>query len=250
MNFKTRLALDRMRLYAVPIGLIIVMVVISFYILVPQAINAISIYQALEEKQNQLDILNKKVALLTSLSTEELSKLQDAEQALPSEKDATSIIIGLEAISSQTQSLIEQLNLTPGVVSTDSAQAATANQDQELRNGAYTLAVKTNWRGSTDQFMNTLQTLYNARRLFDISKVTANFAGVDPNIIEYSLDLFSYYLPPITQITDLDTALPQITAEEQTILSALPSMPYVSNTFAVGAQTETNFGGGRNNLFQ
>lgn len=250
MNFKTRLAMDRLRLYAVPIGLIVVMVLISFYILVPQAINAISIYQALEEKQTQLDILNKKVALLTSLSTEELSKLQDAEQALPSEKDATSIIIGLETISSQTQSIIEQLNLTPGVVSTGSAQGATASQDQELRNGAYTLAVKTNWRGSTDQFMNTLQTLYNARRLFDISKVTANFAGADPNIIEFSLDIFSYYLPPITQITDLDTALPQITAEEQVLLSALPAMPYVSNLFAGGAQTETNFSGGRNSLFQ
>lgn len=229
------------------------LLVTTYYIVIPQAKKLVDDIRLLQENKVDLAKLTMKRNKLETVSTDYTSKyLPDAEIALPQEKDAASILIALENLSASSQITIEQINLTPGLVSTATATAAspppvvntTAN-----RFGSQSLLVEVKTRGSIIQFLEFINQLTNMRRLIDIGNMEIVFApGVD-DFVMADLLLHTYFLPPVTEIGAIESELPQITPGEEKVLSQLADIPIKSATLAQEVEIGSGLIG-KSNLFQ
>lgn len=232
------------------IGLIIVMV--SFYIILPQVRNLVGNYQLLSEEKAEVSKLIMKRNVLESVDSNFTAKyLADAEAAIPSEKDAASILVALENLSGSAQITIEQVDLTPGLVSTSAATTSaitTVAGSITTRRGAQSLVVDVAAKGSTAQIMDFIRQLQNMRRVFDIESLQLSYPLTTEDFLTADMKLHAYFLPPITEIGAIEAELPQITPGEEKVLSELTQKPILSESL-VG---EIDISGvlGKGNLFQ
>src|SRR3989344_1193552 len=111
--------------YLLAILALLITVFSIYYILLPQTKSLWENFQKYQQDKVFLSDLTKKRNLLESISQgSSLAFLASAETALPSEKDAASIMTAMENLSVSTMYTIDKIDLNPGVVSTNSAQTS------------------------------------------------------------------------------------------------------------------------------
>lgn len=213
--------------------------ILIIQVVIPTATQTLDNYRTWEDKKNQLAQLTKKRAILEGISDATLRLLSEAEAALPTEKDAAGILISMENLAQVTAYGVNNIDLFPGVVSTESANpssgdgqavAAVAPDPNTRRKGADFLAVSVQTAGTTGQFLEFIRQVQGSRRIFDIESVNIGVATDSQDQLSAQFSLIAYYLPPITSIGRIDSELPNFTPEEQKLLEGLVSMPIMSAT--------------------
>ena len=251
--------LQKYREFVIPAVSGIFIILVTLKVIIPQALQSIDRYSQLNNRIAQLDKLTKKHALLTSVTENETAGyLRDAEVALPTEKDAASVLIALENLSAATQLALDTVDLTPGLVSTDAAQAKPKGSPApekrseitttQTSRGVPALLISAKMRGSTDNLKNFLTQLANMRRFFDIETAQIGYFPDTPDFLSVEFTLNAYFLPPITQLGGVEAELPEITAQEKATLVKLATMPNLSQSLAPDAATPTS-DVGKPNLF-
>lgn len=241
-------------MYVVPGIVVLLIIVLSLMVLIPRTQGIFEKRQLLSQAREQLAGLEKKHSLLQSIQSDtSLKYLADSESALPSEKDAASILVSLQNLSTISQFGVDAISFRPGLISTESATAktpatpATAVTATSVK-GAQIIPVAVTTFGTSDQFLAFVEALLGSRRLFDVQNVQVGMRGAE-NVINASFSLLAYYLPLSGKIGALDSILPELTADEKVILSQLVAMPDVGQEL-VGAQIATPSGQlGKTNLF-
>lgn len=239
----------------VGVGVIVAYLMLQ-QLIIPTATQTFENYQLLTTKKEQLAELTKKRTILQSISEETLTFLADAEAALPSEKDAAGVLISMDNLTRLTSFGVASINLSPGVVSTESAKpTASAVEGQtevavnpNIRKGAEFLPVTIVTSGTTDQFLDFIQRLENSRRVMDIETIALSITP-DGSLLDAQISLVAYYLPAITTIGKVDSALPNVTEDEQATLENLSSMPVLSVSLVDGGEASFIPAVGKTNLF-
>lgn len=217
----------------------VVTYILLLQVIVPTATQTLNNYRLWEEKKAQLVSITKKRTMLESVTEATLQLLGEAEAALPSEKDVATILVTMENLAQITTYGVNNISLTPGVVSTESATLARGEDaagssvpdPAGKRKGADFLPVYISTTGTTAQFLEFISHLQGSRRVLDIESINAGYAGGDSNDqLTAQFNLIAYYLPPINSLGRIDSELPNFTEEEQKLLKNLVAMPVISAT--------------------
>lgn len=238
----------------------LLLIALSFwYILMPQLRNVATSFSKLREETDRLEAVQEKSETLKSLfSTGVGQYIKDVETALPSEKEIASILISVENVAQETQFTLDTLQFVPGLVSTESAntklesipKSPNSNEPQvvETKSSTPALVVNVKGRGNTELFNAFFEKLLHVRRIYDIESVKVEYVPDSEDLVFADLTLFAYYLPPITTIGAIEAKLPEISSNDETLLSTIQSMPDVTQSVTIES-SETSVPVGKTNLF-
>lgn len=229
--------------YVIGFLTLIVVVIISFTVIIPKIHDIQAKKQEISENRELFVKLERKKTLLTSIEKSDTVKfIEDALLALPSEKDAASVLIAFRNISAQTEFGIDSIDLSPGIVSTASGeQAVLTTPKSEKRNGADVYPISITGRGKINQLTDFIRTLENSRRLFDLSDLRITYSQEDHEFVLVNMTLETYFLPPITQLSTIESQLSEITPDERNTLTKISVFPPLSTNLDASL-TDTEFG--------
>ncbi len=249
-----QLLLKRYHIFILPGFVALVIVLLTYTILIPTTRNLFDTRDSINSKQEQLTRLKKKRALLESLNREQvLSQVEDAQAALPQEKDAGSVLIALENLSSITKYSVDAVSFSPGLISSDSAAPRSVKTPANSvattsKSGANTFPISIQSRGTHQQFVDFLKNLQQSRRIFDIDSINITYDISKTDLLTADFSVSVYYLPAITKIGTIESPIAEITQKEKELLTKLASFPDLNRSLATGTAVSTE-PVGKSNLF-
>lgn len=226
---------SKLALYIIPLLIVIAAILVTLTFVLPKLTEALTLKDELPHKKEQLSMLVQKRKLLESIGQGEVATfLTEADLALPTEKDPTSILVALENAAQLTSYTVDSVNFAPGIVSSQTAQRRSDLQAEVLHKEVPALAIGVSTRGTTPQFLDFLDTLFSSRRLFDLSSIEFNYVSKEEDFLSSNLTIYAFYQPEIKEVTDALSPLPEITASEKEFLRRLSSMKVISQTLLSG----------------
>jgi len=196
---------------------IITVIGISLPLLVaPQTSNLIRQREAVKANQAQEAVLVNKLAQLQSLDEPFLSQVQLLTLALPTEKAVSSSFLSLSQAATQNQLQLTSLKLSPGLISTESAQVqATSPEDLKIN-----LTVE----GETRKLEAFLSQISKLLPLMSIEELGLSSSGIAQERGNLRLVINSHWAPLPDKLPPVDTPLPQLSAKDQETLSQVSQL--------------------------
>lgn len=213
------------------------------------------------DEQQKLASLEKKVSLLSNI--ESLSAYGEREKIntlLPSNKPLLSVIQRLELISAETGVIVSGFVVSPGDISTGSAEVKKKSSDAKDQT-AEKLDLQLNITGrmsNINGFLSAIETmtpltdltaisLAAVQRRQDLTPQDQALENTDP-IFEARLSVSSYYFAKSVVQSRVDQALPDINQFDESVLTQLQQYRVFDS--APPVSTDVIQGGGKTNLFQ
>ncbi len=247
-TFRLLLATRKMMLFSV--GLVTIGVLLVFSVMIPQIQETISLYGKLQSEAPKAELLKKKISALESVTnTAEYAQIHVVDGALPSKKPLLELLTSIYSVSSQTQVNLEQFQLTPGLVASDSTVADKTRSTTNTRAyGSMELETKI-----TGTFQNIQAFLLQIEKVAPFTTVTKMEIGgevagstatdKETRLFQASLTTQTFFFTQPISVR-VETPLPTLTAQDQNVLATLAS--FVPN--ALQGQS-TIMGGGLEDLF-
>lgn len=229
-------------------GLAVCLIILS---IVPQVSSINNLYNEMLKENKRLAQLRVKVAQLDDAANSTIILNADKiNMTLPSRKPLLELLSGLNSIGNKTRVSFNDISLSPGRISTESAEVATTG-----RRGA-TVAPKRYETLDLDvtvtgQIQNINQFLKEVEMLAPFTNVTAmtlnervgsQLTGSETTF-EAKLTITTYFFNRAITAT-IDASLPQLTAAQQNVITGIQSFTFTT----IEAQNEIR-GGGLENLF-
>ncbi|MDH5533521.1 MAG: GspMb/PilO family protein [Candidatus Pacebacteria bacterium] len=245
------------RKYLVWSGVIgLITVVLLFASLIPQINSITSLYDDLLKENKRLTQLKLKVAQLTD-STNSLivTNSERVNNALPSKKPLLELLTALNAVGSQTKVSFDDISLTPGKISTESAEPKSSKRSKDKKKTTTskkyeTLSVDINVTGKIENINNFLREIENIAPFSTVTAMSLNErSSNNPNqeftdaIFEAKLTVSTYFFTK-SVAANIDAALPELTVAQREIIDALQGFTYTT----LEEQYQIR-GGGLENLF-
>ncbi len=234
-------------IYLYPLGALTLVFLISWFLVIPLSRQAYQRYIGLADKRERLAILKEKKQTLETIDEQTLETLRELTLALPDDKDPASIMVSLDNLSGQSNLFIENLEFSPlTVAEATSSQSPTQSKSSRLAN---TVELSINSRGTTQNFHDFVSQLLGSRRLMDIDEIDIKLQPESGDLMKVAMKLIAYYLPPLTQIGQVESRLSALTAEEKQILSTIGNLPYISSQQVVVDEGSAGGSIGKTDLF-
>jgi Tfp pilus assembly protein PilO len=217
--------------------------------IIPQLNASLDLRSQVAKEEKVVTALERKARELEQLPTSNLFVQADQiNRALPSQKPLLHLLTSLNAVGTQAGVIFEEINLSPGIISTDSAQPAARTSTRSK--GAYQeLMIDLKVRGSLAQ-INTF--IEQAERMTPVSSLTSltlqqlntqTASAIGPQF-DAELTVTTYYFTQPINAT-IEAVLPRISAEEEKVVAQIEN--FVSPQVA---QQQTIVGGGLVDLFK
>lgn len=206
----------------------------SVLFLKPKIREVIAIQQKISQERKTLAQLTQKVALLEGLDQNELStKTDKVLKILPTEKNVPFILQTLRLLSSQTNINLSKLTVSPGSLSTDSAQL---NPPADLP----VLTLDINLDGDKDKIKSFLSSLEFTSPLMRVK--TISFSQKGDSSIALEMVLETYFLPLPQTLGKPEQPVPNITSQEQSAYQLLTQFksPLTASELPVGPAGKEN----------
>lgn len=211
--------LSALKIYIVPILVIVTIVLLVPLVLMPQLENIKEKNVELKKATEGLESLKTKLAALNAIDeNDESLKLIEMETVVPSGKELAQIVVGVRSIAAQSNLFVAEMVFKPGKVATGSATASAAKKvkaDQaktDKEEDKDKLTFSTILRGSLSNVNKFLGRIEKAKRLLGISIIETK---KEEKANSYSFDF--EIAAPFTQVepkADIVSApLPELTSE-------------------------------------
>jgi len=159
--------------------------------------------------ENEIELFNKKMALLNSLNTDEITnQLNSLVSAVPVEKSLSTLMQTLDYLSGKSALSISDIELaSPGSISTVSAALNTQTNSNISGNK---LSVSIKGKGSISQARAFLQSASSISRLLHVNQLRISYFTSGPGSASMKIDTFYKPLPQLTntQAEKLDDFTP------------------------------------------
>lgn len=183
--------------------------------------------------------LRSKNSLLGALDEETLRQhLMVLTLAVPADKSLPTLFSTIEGLGQETDLSIDDLVLTPGIISTE---AAKRSQPEENKFGSSSIPFTVTVEGTFAQLQSFLQKAVGVRRLIRVRNFSAAFDSGGLSRVTLSLETF--YLPFPTTLGDVTDKLTPLTAEEETLLAKIRALPNLAGEFAPAPAAPATSGG-------
>ena len=182
--------LSVVKAYFVPILVFITIIALIPLALGPIVSNLKVKNEQFQQKREQLRELNKKISDLEGIdATSENLKLIEAEKAVPSRKELSSLVIGVGSLAGKNSLLVASMTFTqPGKVSTQSAAPAeksTKSTETAAAKAKDELTFTVTLAGTLENMKQFLADLESAKQLLGVSSIH----GVMESSGSYRFDL-------------------------------------------------------------
>lgn len=222
--------------------------------IVPQINSTTNLYNEMLKENKRLAQLRVKVAQLDDASNSTILVNSDKiNSTLPSKKPLLELLSGLNAIGNKTQVSFNDISLTPGEISTKSAESATTKKKKESNVAAKKYEVLDLDVTVTGKIQNINQFLKEVELLAPFTNVTAmtlnektssnQDLSFSETVFEAKLTITTYFFNRAITAT-IDSSLPELTAAQQGVINGIQNFTYST----LEAQNEIR-GGGLENLF-
>ncbi|MEX0616781.1 MAG: hypothetical protein WD231_03170 [Candidatus Woykebacteria bacterium] len=174
--------LKNLKALAVPALIAVTILVIIPFVILPLLRNVRETNNSLNNDRERLRNLSNKLGTLNSLDEAEINqKLSEANIALPAGKQVAPLVVGLQNLALGSNLAVDEISLTPGKVSTESAKAATASATAAQTQPAApsgqlskdSLILKLSLSGSVSSLEAFLEKLEMAKRISSIDSLAA-----------------------------------------------------------------------------
>ena len=255
-NFNWRKEYRNRRYLLWAVGAVFLAIVMVLAVVLPSSGQIFSLQQQYRDDQKTLLALRKKAATLDQVHT--LPVYRDAahiNQVMPSKKPVFEMLAGLNEAGSQAQLALTDIELSPGLVATESAQTKPASARgrpaaKKKRTDVDTFTIKLTVRGSLDQINRFLELINQVAPLTNVTQTELNLGGKSvlaklgiKTDFEADIVLETYFFTqPI--LSTVDSPLPEVSGQEETVITELNNFIYQS-----AVQPDQVFGGGLQDLF-
>ncbi len=245
-----RILLATRKPFLFSLGIGITAFILIAAIMIPQIQETIALYGKLNAELPKTDLLKKKLAALESVvNTAEYAQIQIVDDALPSKKPLLELLMSLYSVSSQTGILIQQFQLSPGLVASDAASLA--NQPGARQQGVYdSMVVSMNVTGTFKQIQEFLVQVEKASPFTTVTEmdITGELSGKNPadkqtRVFQADLTTKTYFFTQPISVR-VETPLPVLAVKEQNVLATLAS--FIPNILPEQKEIQ---GGGLEDLF-
>lgn len=255
-KFNSRIFL-RTRRYIIVAG---VFVVVSVFLLllavIPQVQEIFSLRSEIRKEEPRYDQLKNKFIQLDAVEiTAEFQQKELIDATLPSKKPLLELLEGLNTAALASGIVVEEFNLAPGVIASESA--STASQSPPLREGrsarklASVQGMEVNFTiaGSFEQIQHFAEVVEQIAPFTTITSLELSNPKNRPSsdggqlFTAEIVTETTYYVGSVT--TKIDTPLPVLTAQDKLILSKLE--PFVESNLP---EQNTIEQGGAEDLFK
>lgn len=248
-NFQIFLATRQQMAIAIALG--VGAVGLLLFGILPQGQQALELRAELEKEEPKLVALERKLSDLENIKfTPEFGQADLVEAALPSKKPLLELMMSLSSIAIETGVVIEDFEISPGQIASDSAALAQiqAESRRNRRNTAIdSLDLKLMVSGSFSQVQNFLILIEKISPFTTINTLTLGVqAQTNQNqeqLIETTLSTKTYYFTQSVQTT-VEAPLPKLNNQDVAVLNELST--FVASDLP--EQTEI-LGGGLEDLF-
>jgi len=222
--------------------------------IVPQVNSTTNLYNEMLKENKRLAQLRVKVAQLDDASNSTILVNSDKiNSTLPSKKPLLELLSGINGIGNKTQVSFNDISLTPGEISTKSAESATTKKKKESNVAAKKYEVLDLDVTVTGKIQNINQFLKEVEILAPFTNVTAmtlnektsnnQDLSFSDTVFEAKLTITTYFFNRAITAT-IDSSLPELTAAQQSVINGIQNFTYTT----LEAQNEIK-GGGLENLF-
>jgi len=251
INLQNLISSRRFLVVAIVAG--ILTLILFGVVIVPQSQVALKSRQEYLAAQKKLILLRKKAVALDAVRSLPIYQQQDQiNKILPSRKAVFELLSALEQMGQRTGVSLSDLELAPGLLATQSAQAQkTARVNSEnVRLGIEIITLRLNVTGNASQVNQFLQSVNQVTPLTSVTKMDLQSvaSGSELNIgssqLKNQIELSTYFFTKSISAT-VESDLPTVGSEEEIVLKSLGSFvqtPYVRPTSIIG--------GGNLDLFQ
>jgi Tfp pilus assembly protein PilO len=230
--------------------------ILIFVSLIPQFGSISKLYSNLIKENKRLAQLKLKVNQLTD-STNSLivTNSEKVNQTLPSKKPLLELLTSLNNVGGSSKVSFNDISLTPGTISTESATQKTTARKKKSKNASPTKKYETLHLdiNVTGKISNINQFLIEIEKIAPFTTVTAmtlnervgnkgNEESLEPTF-EAKLTISTYFFTRSVS-ANIDAALPELTISQREIIDALQTFTYTT----VEEQHQIK-GGGLENLF-
>lgn len=219
----------------------------------PQINSITGLYDDLLKENKRLAQLRVKVAQLDDASNSTIMLNADKiNLTLPSRKPLIELLSGLNNIGNKTRVSFTDISLTPGKISTESAEAATSSRGRAANVASKKYEVLDLDVTVSGPIQNINQFLREVELLAPFTNVTAmtlnektngNQVGSSNQQFEAKVTITTYFFNRAITAT-IDSSLPELTPAQQTVINGIQNFTYTT----IEEQLEIR-GGGLENLF-
>lgn len=206
-------------------------IILLIFVIYPQAINLLNNQKKSADIIKKSDFLQTKVQALESYDENDLkNKVSVATFSYPVDKDLGIIVGLLQDITSKSGFSITALGLTGGG----------SSNDTEVQSYGISLELT----GSEGLLATLLKNLENSSRLLRVSSIETSISK--DKIMSVNLSIEALYLGAPGDFGSIDSPLPEITSDEQDLLTKLVQIAPVSSQIS----TSTSTSRGKSNPFE
>lgn len=199
--------ITKFRFLALPTLAGLIILILTLTLLLPKINQILKIRQSLAQEKVRLSKLTQKVADLEGLDESELSlKANLLIRSLPAEKDVPQIFATLAGLGSQTGVTLESIEVSPGELSTVSAQPGTK--------GPPLLTFEVSGRGTMEAMKSFFGQAALTIPVMKISDVSLTSTGGE---ITTDILLDTYFLALPKTLGPVETPLAKVTSNEETL---------------------------------
>lgn len=246
LNIRILMSTRQYMLYTVGLGALLL--ILAFALFIPQSQEAYATFSKIQKERPNTEKLDQKLAALNSIpATAEYAQIEIVEKALPSRKPVLELLTSLSTVSQNTSVVIESFDVSPGLVATDEASLKSAAKSDKSYDS---LKVNLEISGTFKQVQDFI---IQVERVSPFTTVTqmdlsgelneAKTADAEQKF-KAKLVTETYFFTQSIAVR-VESPLPIIAAQEQTVLSALAAFAPIN----VPIQTEVR-GGGSDDLFK
>ncbi|MDO8515414.1 MAG: hypothetical protein Q7S14_02855 [bacterium] len=211
--------IDKYKPYFWPVILIIISIATIIYVVMPTVSQIITTREEMATLEVTRLELAKKATILES-NNEQLTKsdLARAETALPTDKNVSGMIFGLESLASSASAKLLTFSAVVGNMATESAKIIAVEKDNKLGNKVEIISVETTVNADFSALQIFLTQLNNVNRLIGINNLT--WEKSEANVI---FDVF--YQPLATTLGKITTPIYELTQEDRVLIKQVSAYP-------------------------
>jgi len=192
-------------------------VVVAVVVVIPKASEAMKATKTLETDKATLARLTTKLAFLEGLEAVQLQERNDLLlSVMPSRKDPVLSYSTIKILAQEASLADISINVSPGLVSSDSAQASGSAQITETKKDSMSFDFE--GAGSKDQLMNFFARLEAVAPLMLIKELELTGGSADVFLAKLRIESFFYDLP--LTLGKIDSPLPALTPQEEVVFEA------------------------------
>lgn len=245
--FNLQLFLHTRQSLAIAIGLIVVSLVLLLAVCIPQIRASLEVNSSIKKESARLTKLKQKFSELSNITYQpEYEQIDFVAATLPSHKPLLELITSLYAVTQKSEVVVSNFEITPGLVSTSSAEYVGAGK------GSYdSLELKLSVEGTFDQlqeFMLLIETVTPFTTISDLS-LNATFDNESATVDQSKASSASlvtttyFFTQPIS--VSLEQPLPKLNTTDHIVLNELSSYEKIDLP-----EQYTILGGGSEDIFR